>query len=338
MILAAALAAMPARADPQPPTLPAAQQSFPLPGDGPWDYVTYDPADDQVFVGRFTGLQVVAAASGRLLTTIHMRGGDHGAVIAPDLGRLFSSDAGAHTLSAYAAGKLSLLGTMKLGGEPDGLAYDPVTHRVLALLPARHEVVAVDARTLHVAGRVDVGGEPEAGVADGHGNVLVTLRDRGEVIRIAAGTLQVKARWPGLCVRPSPVALDAQSGRLFVACHDARILVLDSGSGRVVATVPAGTGIDGLGFDPRRHLLVAADGDGWLWLLHADASGGYTMQGRIATARAARTMALDPAGGRVFTTTADIARTEPPTRSRAYTRLIPKGGTFRLIVVHLPPS
>jgi DNA-binding beta-propeller fold protein YncE len=315
---------------------PAATQSFKLPGDGPWDYVTFDSANRRVFIGRYNGVQVVDADTGKLRTTIGARTGDHGATIAADLHRLFTSDAAARQLGIYDLATLKAQTPVKLGGEPDGMVYDPASHRVLAFLPHSHEVVAVDARTLHVAGRLDVGGEAEAGVADAHGSVFVTLRDLGAVLRLDTATLRVKARWAAGCPRPSPIAMDLAADRLFVACRDRRLIVLDAANGRTVAQAPIGDGTDGLAFDAPRHLVVASNGGGSITLVQSQAADRYARIGDLATAKGARTMALDAAGGRVFTVTADIARVEPPTPTRPYPRLIPKIGSFRLIIVRLP--
>ncbi len=338
LLFACALSGLPGagRAD-RSAALTAGQQAFKLPGDGPWDYVTFDPAHGRVFIGRYSGVQVVRADTGKLETTIGARTGDHGAVIAADAHLVVTSDAVDRRLGVYDQASLLLQRRVALRGEPDGLTYDPVTRRVLAFLPSSHAVVAVDAADGHVAARVDVGGEPEAGVADGRGAVFVTVRDRSEVVRLDAATLRVTGRWPSGCERPSPIALDAADSRLFVACRDRQMAVLDSGTGRVVTSVATGAGTDALAFDPARRLVVAANGGGSITLVRADGADSYTRLGDVAMPHGARTMALDAAGGRLFTATADIARVQPPTKSRPFPLLIPKTGTFRMIVVRLPP-
>ncbi len=332
MLLLAAICAAPvARA-----ASPAAQ-SFPLPGDGPWDYVTYDARNGRVFIGRFDGVQVVRADTGRLAATIGARSGDHGALVVPDANRVFTSDARARRLGVYALGSLAAQGGVPLHGEPDGMAYDPATKRVLAFLPLGNEIVAVDAHSLHVVGRLAIGGEAEGGVPDGHGAMFITLRDRGDVVRVDVAAMRVTARWQTGCERPSPIALDAASGRLFIGCRDDRILMLDAANGRVVGSAPTGEGTDSLAFDAGRHLAIAANGGGSITLVHVDGPDRYSVRAQIAMPKGARTMALDAAGGRLFTVTADIASEQPPTRTRPYPRLIPKSGTFRMIVVRLPP-
>ncbi len=337
LLLATLLVPIARAAEPSAASIPsAAQHAFKLPGDGPWDYIAYDPANRRVFIGRYNGVQVVRADTGRLEATIGARTGDHGVAIAADARRLFTSDAAALRLGAYDLASLAAQSTIPLGGEPDGLAYDPASHRVLAFLPRSNEIVAVDARTLRVAGRVDVGGEADAAAADGQGAVFVTLRVRAEVIRLDVRTLKVTSRWPVACERPSPVALDAEAGRLFVGCRDSRMLVLDAASGRVVAEQPTGEGTDALVFDAGRQLAIAANGGGSITLVRVDGPDRYSLRGSIATPKGARTMALDAAGGRLFTAAADIARVQPPTHALPYPRLIPRTGTFRLIVVRLP--
>ncbi len=316
--------------------LSAEQQSFKLPGDGPWDYVSYDPTHQRVFIGRYNGVLVVRADTGKLEATIGARTGDHGAVIAADQRRVFTSDAAARRLGVYDQASLAAQRNVPLGGEPDGLAYDPVSHRVLAFLPRTHEIVAVDAATLRVVGRLNAGGEPEAAVADGRGRVFITLRDQGEVIRVNAGTLRVRARWKIGCERPSPIAMDADAARLFVGCRDRQMLVLDAASGREMTALPTGKGTDGLAFDAARKLVIAANGGGSITLVRMDDPDHYAVHGTIAMPRGARTMALDAEGGRLFTVTSDIAAVQAPTRTRPYPRLIPQTGTFRMIVVKLP--
>lgn len=327
----------------QAPAPPAAdivaprREVFALPGDGPWDYVSFDPAAGRVFIGRYNGVQVVRADTGKLETMIGARTGDHGATVAANVGRLFTSDARARRLGVYDLRTLAAQPALPLSGPPDGLVYDPVSRRLLVFLPHSHEIVAVDAAAPHVAGRLDVGGEAEGGAADGHGAVFVTLRDRGQVLRIDAASLRITAQWPAGCPRPSPVAMDEADGRLFIGCRDQRILVMDAGSGRILARLPGGEGTDAMVFDPGRRLAAAANAGGSITLVRSDRPDAWRVAAQIPMPLGARTMALDVARGRLFTVTADVARVEPPTPARPFARVIPKAGTFRLIVLHLAP-
>ena len=49
---------------------------------------------------------------------------------------------------------------------------------------------------------------------------------------------------------PTGLAYDQQAGRLFSACHNEKLVVTDSKTGRQVAVLPIGQGVDGAAFDP----------------------------------------------------------------------------------------
>ncbi len=313
-------------------------KAFALPGDGGWDYVTYDPSGARVLIGRPQGVQVVDAADGRLVATIGAPTGDHGAAPVPAADRIYTSDAKEHRLGVFILSTLRHLGSVPLPGEPDGLVTDTSTGRVFAFVPGVHRIVALDAATAAITGAVDTAGEPEAGVADGAGSLFVTLRDTGDVIRLDEAAMTVVARWRSGCERPSPIALDPASHRLFVGCRDRRLLVMDATDGHVVATVPIGETADAAAFDPRTRTVAVANGSGGITLIRAGEQDAYRVVGTIATPAGARTMALDPATGRLFTVTADIASVEPPTAERPYPRLHPRPGTFRLLVVGIAPG
>lgn len=311
----------------------AQARSFSLPGDGGWDYVAYDPSGDRVFLGRSYGVQVVAARDGHPIGTIGAATGAHGAVFVPKADRVFTSDGRAGQLGVFVLSTLRKVGTVPLPGEPDGLVADPATGHVLALLPEQHLVVAVDPSTAKITGTVDVGDGPEAGVSDGAGAVFLTMPESGDVVRLNTLTMTVDARWRTGCERPSPVAIDGTTRRLFVGCQDQRLLVMSAMDGHTVATARIGEGADAVTFDPNIKTVAVASGAGGISLVRQESADRYAAVETIDTPRGTRTMALDPATGRLFTVTADIASVEPATTERPYPLLHSRPGTFRLIEI-----
>ncbi len=316
----------------------ARAQSFSVPGDGGWDYVAFDPSGDRVFLGRAHGVQVVAARDGRLIGTIGATTGDHGVALVPKADRVFTSDGDEKQLGVFVLSTLRKIGTVPMPGEPDGLVADAATGRVLALIPERHLVVAIDPVTAKVTATVDVGGGPEAGAPDGAGAVFLTIPATGELVRLDTRTMTVGTRWKTGCERPMPVAIDVATQRLFVGCRDRRLVVMDATDGHRIVTVPTGELTDAATFDPHTKTVAVASGGGGISLVREESADRYAAVGTIDTPRGARTMALDPASGRLFTATADIASVEPATAERPYPLLHPKPGTFRLIVIDPGPQ
>jgi DNA-binding beta-propeller fold protein YncE len=56
--------------------------------------------------------------------------------------------------------------------------------------------------------------------------------------------------------------------RLFSGCRSGVIAVSDYKAGKVVATTPIGTGVDGAAFDPATSDAFASNADGTLTVIH----------------------------------------------------------------------
>jgi DNA-binding beta-propeller fold protein YncE len=115
------------------------------------------------------------------------------------------------------------------------------------------------------------------------------------------------------------------------------MVMMDSRTGKVVATVPIGQGVDANAFDPETHLAFASCGDGTVTVAREDTPDSLTVVQTLATARGARTMALDPATHRIFLATADFApQPEPaPGAPRQRPKMVP--GSFKVLVYGMQP-
>jgi hypothetical protein len=109
--------------------------------------------------------------------------------------------------------------------------------------------------------------------------------------------------------------------------------VLNSDNGKLVTTVPTGSGADGAGFDSELQLAFSPNGgDGTLTVIHEDSPDKFSVVETVATQRGARTMEIDQKGNRVFLVTAEFGPTPPPTADRPHPRPPMVPGTFTLLV------
>ena len=98
-----------------------------------------------------------------------------------------------------------------------------------------------------------------------------------------------------------PMALDEPGRRLFVGCRaPARVLVYDTDSGKVVASVGIAGDIDDLFYDAARKRLYASCGEGFLDVVQQTAPGRYERVARLPTAAGARTSLLVPELSRLY--------------------------------------
>ena len=129
------------------------------------------------------------------------------------------------------------------------------------------------------------------------------------------------------------MAADAAHKRLYVGCGNKRMAAVDMDTGRVLATVPIGEGVDANGFDPATGLAFASSGDGTLTAARLDASGKFTVVQTIQTEPRARTMALDEKTHRIFLPTARFGPPPPATTETPHPRPSMIPGTFAVLVV-----
>ncbi|HEU4643715.1 MAG TPA: YncE family protein [Gemmatimonadaceae bacterium] len=303
-------------------------------GDGGWDYLTVDTATDRLFVSRGTHVMVVDLGTGKVVGDLPNTSGVHGIALAPELHRGFTSNGRDSTVTIFDPRTLSVIGTVKVtGANPDAILYEPTTKRVFTFNGRSADATAIDAATGRVVGTIPLGGKPEFAVADGNGRVLVNIEDRSQIVAFDARSLAVKATWPlAPCESPSGLAIDRAHARLFAGCENRMMAVVDANTGRVVATVPIGEGVDANRFDPATQLAFASTGrDGMLTVAHEDSPDHYTVVANVPTQRGARTMELDPRTHAVYTVTAEFGAAPAPTAEHPHPRPAMVPGSFTII-------
>jgi hypothetical protein len=97
------------------------------------------------------------------------------------------------------------------------------------------------------------------------------------------------------------MALDERERRLFVGCRiPARLVILDTNSGQVVAKQPVVGDTDDLFFDQTRHLVYVIGGEGAVDVFRMGNPNHYDYVGRTNTAAGARTGLFVSALDRLF--------------------------------------
>ncbi len=306
-----------------------------LGGEGGWDYLTPDTAAHRLYLSRGTHVMVVDLDSMKAVGDIPNTEGVHGVAIVPDLGRGYTSNGRANSVTVFDLRTLATLKTITgVGRNPDAIIFEPVTRRVLTMNGGTGDVSLIDVATDSVVGTVAVGGKPEFAVADGTGHVFVNNEDSSTVVEFDARAMAVVHSWSiAPCEGPSGLAMDVRTRRLFSVCGNAKMAVLDANSGRVVAMLPIGQGADGVKFDPRTRNAFSSNGEGTLTVVHEDAPGRFTVVATVPTQRGARTLALDERTGKVYTVTAEYGPAPAPTPERPRPRPAMVPGTFTLLAI-----
>jgi len=304
-------------------------KTVPVGGEGFWDYLAVDSAGRRLYISHGTHVQVMDTDSYALVGDIPDTQGVHGIAVAPELGRGFTSNGRANTVTIFDLKTLKTLGTASTGTNPDAIVYDGVTKRVFTMNGRSNNATAINAADGTVAGTVDLAGRPEFAAADGKGNIYVNIEDKSEIVQLDAQNLKVVNRWPlAPCEEPSGLAMDQANRRLFAGCHNQMMAVVDADSGKVVASPAIGQGVDANRFDPETKYAFASCGDGTLTVVHEDSPAKFSVVENVSTKRSARTMALDEKTHNIFLSAADF---EPPAPGERRGKMKP--GSFVILVV-----
>lgn len=310
-------------------------QRFTLGGEGGWDYLSYDAPSHRLFISRGQHVQVVDPRSGKVVGDIPDTPGVHGIALAPELDKGFTSNGRDNSVSVFTASSLKTTGKIATpkGENPDFIAYDEATKQVLAFNGRSHNASVIDAVGDKLVATIALAGKPEAAVSDGRGMLFVDIEDKNALQAIDLKTGAVVATWPlPGCDEPAGLAMDRVARRLFVGCHNKTLLVVNADTGKTVAQLPIGEGVDANAHDAQRKLVFSSQGDGTLSIIQAVADDSFKLQQTVATARGARTMALNAVDHQVYLVTAEFDE-QPPAAGQTRPRRSMKPGSFTLLVV-----
>ena len=302
-------------------------KKYPLPGEGGWDYTTFDAASRRLYVSHGSQVHVLDADSGESLGSIPAKGA-HGTVVATEFGRGFITNGTADTVTVFDLKTLKPIGETPAGKKPDAIAFDDATKRVFANNADSNSSTVIDAADGKVLGTVDLGGAPEASTADGKGMLFTNIEDKSEMAKIDTKAMKVVARWNlAPCEQPSALAMDRANRRLYAGCRNHVLAVVDADSGKVVASAPIGDHVDAAVFEAETKLVFLSNGDGTINVFHADSPDKVSAVEVIKTSNGSKTMALDPKTHRLFLSAVDYDEAAGQKSPKA------KPGSFGVLVL-----
>ena len=304
-------------------------------GEGGWDYLTVDTAAHRLYISRGTHVQVFDTETKSVIGDIPKTTGVHGIALAPELGQGFTSNGRDSSVTVFDLMTLKVLATIKMQARnPDAILYDAFSLRVFTFNGGSSSATVIDAKADSIVGYLALEGRPEFAVADGEGKIFVNLEDKSSLVAFESQTLKIVGRWPlAPGEEPSGLAMDREHKRLFSGCANKLMIVLDADSGRVLASLPIGQGVDATGYDPVTHLAFSSNGEGTLTVVSEDSPDKFSVVENVSTQRGSRTMALDEKSHRVYLAGATFGPPPPPTPERPRPRPTMEPGSFVILIL-----
>ena len=332
LLAAVAGAAIPGAQAATPPAYHLVKE-IPIAGDTGWDYLSIDSQARRLYVTHGTHIVVVDIDTNTVIGDIADTPGVHGFAIASELGKGFSSNGTESKVSVVDLKSLTTLAKIGTEDGPDAIVYEPGHHEVYAFNGRAKSVTIIAATSGQAVESLKLPGKPEFPVADPEdGRVFVNIEDRNEVVAIDTGTHKIVNEWP---IAPgesaSGMAFDATHHRLFLGCENHLMLMLDSHSGKVVGSVPIGTGVDANAFDNQLQLAFSSNGEGTVTVAREAAPDKLVVVQTLRTQPSARTMALDPKTHRIYLSAATLQPTQANAPASGH-RHATVPGTFKILV------
>jgi DNA-binding beta-propeller fold protein YncE len=271
-------------------------------GEGGFDYVYADSVGRRLYIPRNGNPGKITVFN---LDTLEPAGeipasGAHGAAVDTKSHHGFSSS---KPVVMWDTKTMETVKTIDVQGAPDGILGDESDQRIYILSHRSPNVTAIDAKDGSIVGTLDLGGAPEQAVSDGKGKVYVDLEDKGSIAVFDAKTLKVTATYDlqgkgGTC---AGLAMDHKNHLLFATCRDPKtMVVLNAADGKILETLPIGTGTDGATFNPKTLEAFSSQGDGTLSIIKESSPTSFTVEQNLQTPPRSKTLTLDAKTGHVI--------------------------------------
>ena len=272
---------------------------YDIKGDGGTDYVSVEAATGHVFVSRGSHVMVVDGATGKVLGDIPDTAGVHGAGIATKAGHGFTTNGQESTVTMFDLKTFAVIKKIPVTvGGLDGITYDEPDNLIILTDHSNPvgTLVAIEPVNGNIVGTAELeDNAPEGAAADGKGHIFVNNERKNTIQVVDVKTWKATASWPlAPCAGPTGIAYDKASDRIFSGCSGGSVVV-DPNTGKVVASIKNGSGVDALGWDPGKKLIYIPNGrDGNVTVVHQDSPDKYTVVDTVATVGGAKTICVDP--------------------------------------------
>src|ERR1051326_208141 len=299
--------------------------------DGGFDYANFDPVTGRVLMARTDFTTVIDVKTGKV-SQLNSAARGHMAMPIPGT-KLLVLPQRQGTIRITDAATDMVLAELPGGKNPDGAVYDPVTKNVFVMNRESAEATVVDPVARKVVATIPIGGSIEFTASDGAGKVFANDESVGDIAVIDVKALKLSGRYKMEgCMAPSGLAFVPGAKLLISSCRNGVAKVIQSDTGKEIASLPIGRGPDAVIYDATRKLaFIPCGGDGVIEVISLADPAHIAVVQHVQTQAGTRTGTLDPATGRLYLMASkpDPAAAPPPGGGGA-PRL---AGSFEVLVV-----
>ncbi len=280
-------------------------QTIPLPGvEQRIDHMAVDTEHQRLFVAALGNntVEVIDLREGKRVRNIAGLHEPQGIAYVPASNRLFVTNGQGGTCVIFDASAFQPVAVLPFDDDADNVRYD-IKHNRIYVGYGSGALGIIDAAGRKALGSVRLSGHPESFQLETNGpRIFVNVPGAGQIAVVDRLKRQVIATWPLAGGRSNfPMALDEPNHRLFVGCRDpARVLVYDTSSGKVSASIAIAADTDDVFYDAARKRLYVSCGAGFLDIFQQKEGNHFERTAHISTAAGARTSLFVPELNRLY--------------------------------------
>jgi DNA-binding beta-propeller fold protein YncE len=280
------------------------EKEIPLSGvEGRIDHFSTDEAGQRLFIAALGNgsVEIVDIRKGERIAEIKGLKEPQGVYYDPKTDRLYVATARDGELRVYDGKSFALQGMLEFGSDADNVRYDRKTGDIW--VGYGHGGLGIVNSAGQEVGLISLGSHPEAFLFEETGDrVYVNVPSQFGVAVVDRKKRTPIGKWGlGESLANYPMALDDAGGRLFVGCRvPARLVVLDTTSGRIVVMLPTVGDTDDVFYDTNRRLVYVIGGEGAVEVFRQRDPDHYNSIGRTPTATGARTGFFAPNSHRLY--------------------------------------
>ncbi len=297
--------------------------SVDLPGiDGAFDHFGVDAKGGRLFLAaeEHHTVEVYDLQTGKAVHSITGLDSPHSIVYVPEVNRLFIVESGKGGSCEVLDGTTyAHIKSIKLADDADALVYDAPEHLLYVGNGGKEAhttfsfISVIDTAKSEKVADIKVPSDNIESMAVQHPGprLYVNMRDKSQVGVVDRKTHQFQTAWKlDKVAHNTPMALDEAHHRLFTAGRAPGVLaVLDTDTGKEVATLEAADGVDDMSFDPQSKRIYLACGEGFVSVFRQIDADHYEPIGKVSTGNRGKIGVLVPELQRYYVATSNKGAT-----------------------------
>ena len=272
--------------------------------EGRIDHLAYDASTQRLHVAALGNntVEVLDVSAGIHLRSVPGFREPQGIAIAGDARAIAVANGQGEGLQLLGADDYRPGAVVRLGDDADNVRYDAAA-KTLYVGFGDGALAAIDPAAAKLLGQVKLAGHPESFQLERDGSrVFVNVPNAEQIAVVERASMKVISTWPMTTAKANyPMALDEANHRVFIGCRrPAKVLVLDTTSGKESASFEIVGDTDDLFYDAARKRLYVSGGDGFIDVVQDQGGNKFSRIAHLPTAAGARTSLFAADQGRLY--------------------------------------